>query len=123
MEQHFKSEKSQIEKFLKKIKKIINDEKFDINKQFILDKRKNDFSNSIYSNLNTILYLQYSLKDVVNELKELTFQDYYETIIDVVGKECLLYVFKKKIKGENIYIKLTIRREKIIFCISFHISK
>lgn len=123
MDQHFKSEKSEIEKFLKNIKKIINDEKFDISKQFILDKRKNDFSNSIYSNLNTILYLQYSLKDVVNELKELTFQDYYETIIDVVGKECLLYVFKKKIKGENIYIKLTIRREKIIFCISFHISK
>ena len=52
----------------------------------------------------------------------LSYDDYYETIMDVMYDNVLLYVFKKVIKNELIYIKLTIKNEKIIVCISFHIS-
>lgn len=122
MIQHFISPPNEINKFIKNVKKIINADTFDPKKHFILAKRKNDFSNTIYSNQNTLLYLNYNHNDVINEINQLTISDYYETIMDVVGNECLLYVFKKKIKGEDIYIKLTIKNDKIIFCISFHIS-
>lgn len=80
-------------------------------------------SNSIYSNTQTMLLLGYNINDVISEINSLRYEDYYETIIDVVGNENLLYVFKKKIQDYLIYIKLSIRKEKIIFCISFHVSK
>lgn len=88
-----------------------------------MDKRKNDLSNSIYTNTQTLLLLGYRSEDIINEINLLTYEDYYETIIDVVGNEVLLYVFKKLIQNYLIYIKLSIRNNNIIFCISFHVSK
>lgn len=88
-----------------------------------MDKRKNDLSNSIYTNTQTLLLLGYRSEDIINEINLLTYEDYYETIIDVVGNEVLLYVFKKLIQNYLIYIKLSIRKNNIIFCISFHVSK
>ena len=102
---------------------IICSEDFDLNKHFILKKRKNDLSDNIYTNINTLQLLNYNTEDIIRELKNLSIDDYYETIIDTIGNECLLYAFIKKIKEEKIYIKLTIRNNKIIFCISFHVSK
>ena len=123
MIQHFQSNKNDIKKVLKELKGIINDEDFDYKTQIVLDKRKNDLELGVYSNQNTMLLLDYNIEDIARELSLLTRDDYYETIIDVVGSELLLYVFKKKIKGYLIYIKFSIRRNKIIFLISFHVSK
>ena len=123
MQQHFQSRPQDVEKFLKKMKEIICREDFDLNKHFILKKRKNDLSDNIYTNINTLQLLNYNTEDIIRELKNLSVNDYYETIIDTIGNECLLYAFIKKIKEEKIYIKLTIRNNKIIFCISFHVSK
>lgn len=123
MKQHFKSKKNDIEKVLKELKEIINDENFDSKKQIIIDKRKNDLDPGLYNNFNTMLFFEFDYDDVARELSLLTIDDYYETIIDVVGSELLLYVFKKEIQGYLIYIKFSIRRNKIIFLISFHMSK
>lgn len=123
MQQHFQSRPHDVEKFLKKMNEIICSEDFDLNKNFILKKRKNDLSDNIYTNINTLQLLNYNTEDIIRELKNLSVNDYYETIIDTIGNECLLYAFIKKIKEEKIYIKLTIRNNKIIFCISFHVSK
>ena len=123
MQQHFQSRPHDVEKFLKKMNEIICSEDFALNKHFILKKRKNDLSDNIYTNINTLQLLNYNTEDIIRELKNLSVNDYYETIIDTIGNECLLYAFIKKIKEEKIYIKLTIRNNKIIFCISFHVSK
>ena len=80
-------------------------------------------SNDIHTNYNTLILLNYNIEDIIRELKDLTVDDYYETIMDCIGTDCLLYVFVKEIKEEKIYIKLTIRNNKIIFCISFHVSR
>lgn len=123
MTQHFRSKKNDIEKVLKELNKIINDADFNYKTQIVLDKRKNDLEPGIYTNQNTMLLLDYNNEDVARELSLLTIEDYHETIIDVVGSEVLLYVFKKVIKGYLIYIKFAIRRNKVIFLISFHVSK
>lgn len=123
MTQHFQSKRNDVVKILKQVKEIIAAEDFDCKKQIILSKRKNDNEPGIYNNTNTMLLLDYNIEDVAKELELLTVDDYYETIMDVIGSELLLYVFKKYIKKHLIYIKFSIRNNKIIFLISFHVSK
>ena len=115
MDQHFMSNKADIEKMLGVLYSIIDDPHFSIKKNFILAKRKNDLKNDVYNNTSTLLLVGYDIDDVVRELRLLTYNEYYETIIDVVGCEKLLYVFKKIIQGYLIYIKFSIRNNKIIF--------
>lgn len=122
MQKHFLSQINDVKKFLKEMNEIINKDDFDPNKHFILKRRKNDLSEDIHTNINTLQLLNYNTDDIIKELKTLTIDDYYGTIMDTIGDDCLLYAFIKKIKEENIYIKLTIRNNKIIFCISFHVS-
>lgn len=69
------------------------------------------------------MLLKYNNDDIINELYSLTYNEYKQTIIDVVGIEVFLYVFLKKIKDYLIYIKFSIRNNKIIVLISFHVSK
>lgn len=109
-------------KFLKQLNDIINSKSFNPKKDFFFKNRKNDLDNSLYTNLSTLLLIGYDNNDVINEIKILKYEEYYETIIDVVGNEGLLYVFKRLIQGYLIYIKLSIRNNKIIVCYSFHIS-
>lgn len=122
MNTHFISRKNDADSFLNKIRFIVNNENFKLEVNFKLLKRSNDLSNSIYTNYNTLMILNYKLEDVINEICMLNNDDYYETIMDVLYDNILLYVFKKVIKENLIYIKLTIENEKIIVCISFHIS-
>lgn len=122
MNTHFISRKNDVDSFLKKIRFIVNNENFKLEVNFKLLKRSNDLSNSIYTNYNTLMILNYKLEDVINEICMLNNDDYYETIMDVLYDNILLYVFKKVIKENLIYIKLTIENGKIIVCISFHIS-
>ena len=122
MNKHFHQSKQEIEKLLKKTKQIIYDPEFNPNTQFILMERKNDYEANIYNNKSTLLLLDFSTKDIIEIIATLEYENYYQTIIDVVGLETLLYVFKKEIKGYLIYIKYSIRNDKIIFCISFHVS-
>lgn len=122
MNKHFHQSKQEIEKLLKKTKQIIYDPEFNPDTQFILMERKNDYEANIYNNKSTLLLLDFATKDIIEIIATLEYENYYQTIIDVVGLETLLYVFKKEIKGYLIYIKYSIRNDKIIFCISFHVS-
>ena len=122
MNKHFHQSKQEIEKLLKKTKQIIYDPEFNPNTQFILMERKNDYEANIYNNKSTLLLLDFATKDIIEIIATLEYENYYQTIIDVVGLETLLYVFKKEIKGYLIYIKYSIRNDKVIFCISFHVS-
>lgn len=114
-----------IEKFLKKIKNIVENPEFDINRDFVMEERQNDTEINQYSNFYTMLSLDYNIEDIINELKSLTYENYLVTITDIVGNCTFLYVFLKEIIGKTIYIKFgTYQRscEGPIICISFHFS-
>ena len=70
--------------------------------------------------------LEYDSDDVVSRLKELTLQEYSETLIDKdFDKPPLLFVFGKYINKRLVYIKLKIKGEttKKVLCLSFHYAK
>ena len=70
--------------------------------------------------------LDYDITDVVERLKELTVDEYSETLVD---KDDLnppfLFVFGKNINDKQIYVKLKIkeRQSSYILCVSFHYAK
>lgn len=84
---------------------------------------KND--SSYYSNMGTLIDLEFSMKDVIRVIKSLQLEDYCETLFDRQDEyPPLLYVFGKEISGKTIYIKLKIREiEERIICISFHYAR
>lgn len=122
METKYIADIAVVKKFIKQISRITSDKSFNPNTQFYILKRKNDISQSLYTNTNTMLMFGYTSSDVLNEIKQLTANDYCESIIDLVSNNINLHVFKKKIQGENVYIKITVKNENKIICISFHIS-
>ena len=70
--------------------------------------------------------LGYGLYDVVNEIKTLTINEYYETVIDnIVGNKNNFYSFIKYIESKQVYIKFKIqeKNDKQIFCVSFHFAE
>lgn len=70
--------------------------------------------------------LEYDSEDVVERLKELSLQEYVETLIDKDDdKPPLLFVFGKDINNRLVYIKLKIKGEttKRVLCLSFHYAK
>lgn len=70
--------------------------------------------------------LDYDESDIVERLKELTLDEYSETLIDKDDdKPPLLFVFGKDINNRLVYIKLKIKGEKSkkVLCLSFHYAK
>ena len=123
MDYKYEASPAVVKKFLKDIKEIISSASFNPNRDFFMQKRENDLSTSLYTNYNSMMILGYTTVDVINEIKSLTSDHYCETVIDTISTNVNLHVFKKKIKGEIVYIKITIRNNSKILCISFHISK
>ena len=123
------SSRAEVEKFLVDMKGILNSPDFDIDRDFIFQKiRADDDPNDDYNNENTMLALNYSTEDIVEDLKELQIRDYSETIIDNKTDGLVpLYVFGKEIQNRDIYIKLRIKSRKTnseyVFCLSFHFAK
>lgn len=123
-----KMSKKNIEDFLLEMKKILTNERFDIDKQFqFIQQREKDEPNDEYTNQNTLIELEYDRFDVVDELKRLTVKDYCETMYDTQADGiCFLHVFGKKIQKRDIYIKVRIKTDrygKRVFCISFHFAR
>ncbi|MDD3123296.1 MAG: type II toxin-antitoxin system MqsR family toxin [Candidatus Izemoplasmatales bacterium] len=118
-------DKKTIEKFLKEIRNIIESPDFDIERDFIMEDRKEDTEIYSYSNYYTMLELNYNNANIINEIKSLTHENYHKTITDTVGNCVFLYIFFKVINEKNVYIKLGTyqrKREGPIICISFHFS-
>lgn len=109
------------------IKKILSEDVFDIDSDIQIQYTKKDEDPlSKYTTQNTLLALEYDTRDVVEELKKLTVENYYESMVDDRGEEWnLFHVFKVIIQGEDIYVKVRIKRlsKDIVFCISFHFAE
>ncbi len=122
MESKYVADPAVIKKFLKQIKTLTSNPNFDPNKDFYLMKRNNDISTSMYTNQNTLMLLGYHQNEVLEEIKSLKYEHYVESIIDLVSLNVSLHVFKKIIQGWKVYIKISIKNQQKILCISFHIS-
>ncbi|MCR4687199.1 MAG: hypothetical protein K5659_06480, partial [Lachnospiraceae bacterium] len=107
--------------FLKRLNQLLGDEAFNIDKDFILIRKKKD--DVKHSTPYTLLDLGYGKEEVVQRLKELTIKEYSEALIDRDDVNLpILFVFGKDINGKLIYIKLRIKgdQKKRILCVSFH---
>lgn len=119
--------KEAVESFLLKAHEILKDNSFDMKKNFYLQLYRNSYSeNSIYTNIDTLIELNFSLQDAVDTIISFTVENYKETIIDnKEGKINPFYCFIKSINNRQVYIKIKIseEKEKQVFCVSFHFSE
>ena len=118
------SEKAAVKEFLEELKEILNATDFCIDRNLLLIKSSKEEVQ--YSTGYTLTDLEYDSDDVVSRLKELTLQEYSETLIDKdFDKPPLLFVFGKDINNRLVYIKLKIKGEttKKVLCLSFHYAK
>lgn len=118
-----------IEEFLAEMKDILCDKRFNPDRDFLfIEEREQDEPDDKYTNANTIVALEYDTADIIAELKTLSIQEYYETMVDTVSKNLSFWhVFGRKIQGKDIYIKVRIKKRKkgskCVFCISFHFAR
>lgn len=117
----------EVEDFLKNLKSILTDKKFNASVDLdILNKKKSEAPTDPHTTANTLLALSFDRNDVVHQLLNLDVTDYIETFID--DKEASLppfYTFGKDIVSREVYIKVKIRdrKNRKIFCVSFHFAR
>lgn len=119
-----RSDKKEVTVFLKELKEILNAEEFNIDKNLMIVKSKKDIMEYLTGYL--MVDLEYDASDIVERLKELTIDEYSETLIDKDDDNPpLLFVFGKDINSRLVYIKLKIKGEesKRILCLSFHYAR
>lgn len=120
------SKKKDVKTFLDELKMILQDKNFSIDTDLTLIKTRKNNDKVQYSTPYTLLDLNYDVEDVAEQLKELTVEEYSETLVDKEDiNPPLLFVFGKNINNEKIYIKLKIKGEKQrhILCVSFHYAE
>lgn len=123
------SSKQDVNRFLDEMLSILDRVDFNINRDFLFQEfRAADEPDDEFTNENTMLALHYVTKDVVEELKTLTIDNYSESMVDSVSPQYkVLYVFGKKIKEREIYIKIRIKERRVgskfVFCLSFHFAR
>lgn len=121
-----KSSREEVRNFLDNLMKILQDENFDIDKDLVLIKSKKKKDKEQYSTPYTLLTLEYDNLDVVKRLKELTIEEYSETIVDKDDvSPPLLFIFGKNINDKQVFIKLKIKGEqqRHVLCVSFHYAE
>lgn len=121
-----KSKKKEVIAFLEKLKLILNNDDFDVNRDLTLIRKRKQNDDVRFSTPYTLIDLDYDVSDVIERLKELTVQEYSETKIDKDDlNPPLLFVFGKDINNRLVYVKLKIKGEqkKHVLCVSFHYAK
>lgn len=119
-----RSNKADVKAFLEELKTILNMKDFDIDNNLLLIKSSKD--ELLYSTAHTMIDLEYDSSDIVDRLKELTLQEYSETLFDKDDDNPpLLFVFGKEINNKQVYIKCKIKGEttKMVLCLSFHYAR
>ncbi|MCD8023569.1 MAG: hypothetical protein LUF30_11575 [Lachnospiraceae bacterium] len=120
------SKRKEIDAFLDRLKTILCNIDFDIDKDLVIIRSKKDSGKEIFSTPYTLLDLEYDKSDIAQCLRELMIENYAETLVDKDNVDPpLLYVFGKVINNKQVYIKLKIReneREHIL-CVPFHYAK
>lgn len=111
--------------FLEQLHLILSDPKFNIDNNMILISKNKSQEKEEFSTPYTIVDLDYEMSDIVERLKELTVQEYSETLYDKDDDNPpLLFVFGKDINCKKIYIKLKIKDvKKKVLCLSFHYAE
>ncbi len=120
------SKKNEVINFLEKLNAILCDNDFNADTDIILIRKKKKKEEEPFSTPYTLLDLDYDVSDVINRLKELTLEEYAETLIDKDDlNPPLLFVFGKEIKEKQIYVKVKVKgnRRKHVLCVSFHYAK
>lgn len=123
---NIQSKKQEVTVFLKQLKELLCKEDFDINKDITIIRTKKKKEDERYSTPYTLLDLNYDTSDVVDRLKELSVQEYSETLVDKDDlNPPLLFVFGKNINNKQIYVKLKMKGNSSdhILCVSFHYAK
>lgn len=127
MSQKILSSEQEVKDFLKELKELLTDPRFDISKDLdILLKKRHESPIDPYTTANTLLELDFDKSDVTNQLLSLDITEYMETFID--DKDNALppfFAFAKSIKNRDVYVKAKIRdRQKCkVFCVSFHFAR
>lgn len=112
--------------FINELRALVNNERFDLDSDFIFINSSKDEEDYQYSTRFTLLDLEYDAYDVLDKLLELRVEEYSESVLDKDNNDPLwLHVFGKEINNRLIYIKLKIRSScnKQIVCVSFHYAK
>lgn len=121
------SSELEVKDFLKQLKELLTDPKFDNSKDLdILLKKKDESAIDPYSTQNTLLELEFDKTDVANELLSLNISEYMETFIDDKNNALPpFFAFAKSIKNKDVYVKAKIRdrRNCKVFCVSFHFAR
>ena len=127
---HMLSERSVVKDFLAQMNSVLSNDSFNIDRDFFFQRiRESDEPDDEYTNENTMLELGFNTADVVAVLKTLGLDDYSESIVDNVADGFkIFFVFGKKIRGRDIYIKVRMKerrktQDKYEFCISFHFAR
>ncbi|MGF7186607.1 hypothetical protein GGQ84_002731 [Desulfitispora alkaliphila] len=127
MSQKIISSEEEVVAFLKELKELLTDPRFNVSKDLdILMKKKSESPIDPYTTANTLLALEFDKNDVLNQLLALDIAEYMETFID--DKDNSLppfFAFAKSIKSKDVYIKAKIRDRKNckVFCVSFHFAR
>ena len=121
------SSEQEVIDFLKELKELLTDPRFDNSKDLdIILKKKHESPIDPYTTGNTLLSLDFDKIDVTNQLLCLEISEYIETFIDDKDNDLPpFFAFAKSIKSRDVYIKAKIRdRQKCkVFCVSFHFAR
>src|ERR1035437_2754490 len=121
------SSQSDVKIFLKELKEVLTNPKFDVAKDLdIILNKKDELPTDPYTTINMLQALEFDRYDVLNQLLSLDISEYEETCIDRKGNNSpLLFVFIKTIKTHDVYIKIKIRDKENckVLCISFHFTR
>ncbi|WKA50205.1 type II toxin-antitoxin system MqsR family toxin [Planococcus liqunii] len=123
MKDEWTESKEAVEEHFEKVRRVLSAPDCQFNFQ---RRRRDEDPLDPFTNMNTLLALDYDEEDVICELIELRVGDYWKTVTDLNRRHTPpFWIFEKKIKGKSVYIKFKIRDEanKQIFCMSFHFSK
>lgn len=120
----YQSKKREVIAFLHGLHKLLRSNDFDINTDLTLISKPKQGNEQKFSTPYTLLDLDYDTEDVVDRLKELKVEEYSETKIDKNDvNPPMLFVFGKDVNGKLIYVKLKVREQQQVVCVSFHYAK
>ena len=120
----YQSKKREVIAFLDGLHKLFRRNDFDINTDLTLISKPKQGNEQKFSTPYSLLDLDYDTEDVVDRLKELKVEEYSETKIDKNDvNPPMLFVFGKDVNGKLIYVKLKVREQQQVVCVSFHYAK
>lgn len=120
------SKKKEVAAFLEGLKNVLEGEYFNLNDDLIIIRSSKRDDKRQFSTPYTLLELDYDAGDVAECLKELTAEEYSETLVDKDNvSPRLLFVFGKNINNKQVYIKLKLKENQIrqVLCVSFHYAE